>query len=829
MADVALAARSPKPASPDTADVFTLHIERLSCAGCVGRAQRALAAVPGVQAAEVNLATMSGRITAPASVLPDAAAALDAAGYPAHVAQITLQVDDLTCAACAARVDRALRAVPGVRDVAVNLTTGVARVQVLDGVADARALAAAATDAGHPAHPHDSAVRDDPATVQAREADALRRRALLAGVLALPVVVLEMGGHVVPAFHHWIAATVGMQASWWVQGVLAALVLAGPGRMFYARGLPALARGAPDMNSLVALGTGAAFVYSTVVLLAPRVVPEAARAVYFEAAVVIVVLILIGRWLEARARGRTGAAIARLVGLRPATARVQRDAGHEDVPVDSLSPGDLILLRPGERVAVDGTVTEGHAQVDESMLTGEPMPVAKAAGDKVTGGTVLSSGALTMRADQVGGDTVLAQIIRMVEDAQAARLPIQAHVDRITLWFVPIILGIAALAVGVWLAVGPDLSHALVAGVSVLIIACPCAMGLATPTSIMVGTGRAADLGVLFRKGDALQALAGVQIVAFDKTGTLTEGRPALTDVVLTDGADRAAVLAAVAGLESRSEHPVAHAILAGAEAEGVTPATVENFTAHSGAGVSGTVSGQKVLAGNARFLTDQGVVMGDMADQATALAAQGKTPVLVALDGQAVAVLGVADPVRTGTADAIAALRARGVRCVMLTGDTEATARAVAAPLGLDDVKAGLRPEDKQTAIADLQSDGSRVAFVGDGINDAPALAAADVGIAIGTGTDVAIESGDVVLMGGDPRGVATALDLSARTLRNIKQNLFWAFGYNVALVPVAAGVLYPAFGLLLSPMLAAGAMALSSVFVLTNALRLRRAGMRP
>ena len=816
--------------SPEThADrdaTYTLHIAGMSCAGCAGRAQRALAAVDGVTVAEVNLATHTGRVTAPAHVLPDAASALDAAGYPARVARITLQVDDLTCAACAARVDRALRVLPGVRDVAVNLTTGAAQVTVLDGVIDARGLAAAATAAGYPARPHDSDHRDDPATVQAREADTMRNRAALAAVLALPVVVLEMGGHVVPAFHHWIAATIGMQVSWWVQGVLAALVLAGPGRMFFARGLPALMRGAPDMNSLVALGTGAAFVYSTVVLLAPGLVPDAARAVYFEAAVVIVVLILLGRWLEARARGRTGAAISRLVGLRPATARVQRDDGHADVPVDNLSAGDLILLRPGERVAVDGTVTDGRAQVDESMLTGEPMPVAKAAGDRLTGGTVLSTGALTMRAEQVGGDTVLAQIIRMVEDAQAARLPIQALVDRITLWFVPVILGIAALTVVVWLAFGPDLSHALVAGVSVLIIACPCAMGLATPTSIMVGTGRAADLGVLFRKGDALQALAGVQVVAFDKTGTLTEGKPALTDVVLADGADRATVLAAVAGLEARSEHPVAHAILMAAEAEGIAVAAVADFTSHPGAGVSGTIDGQTVLVGSARFLDAEGVMLADMADHAATLAGQGKTPVLVAVGGQVAAVLAVADPVRAGTADAIATLQARGLRCVMLTGDTVATARAVAAPLGLDAVLADLRPEDKQAAIADLKKDGSRVAFVGDGINDAPALAAADVGIAIGTGTDVAIESGDVVLMRGDPRGVATALDLSTRTLRNIKQNLFWAFGYNVALVPVAAGVLYPAFGLMLSPMLAAGAMALSSVFVLTNALRLRRAG---
>jgi Cu+-exporting ATPase len=820
---------------PDTGDAgltVTVAIEGMSCAGCAGRAQRALAAVPGVTAAEVNLAAETARLgVADAGVLPRAAEALSQAGYPPRRETLRLSVANMSCASCVARVERALAAVPGVLEVSVNLAAEEAQVSFLAGATDAGRIAQAAGAAGYPATPRDATQPVMPGARKLAEAQLQRRRALGAGLIAAPVVVLEMGGHLLPGFHHWIGGTIGHQASWLIQCALASLVLAGPGRQFFSSGIPALLRGAPDMNSLVAVGTGAAYSYSLVATFAPGLLPETARAVYFEAAVVIVVLILVGRWLEARAKGRTGAAIRRLVGLQPRTARVLRggpdNAAGEDVPLERIAVGDLLLVRPGERIAVDGEVTEGRAQVDESMMTGEPLPVPKGPGDPVTGGTVVGGGALTLRATRVGGDTALAQIVRMVEDAQGARLPIQALVDRVTLWFVPAILALAALTVLVWLLVGPDprLSHALVAGVSVLIIACPCAMGLATPTSIMVGTGRAAELGVLFRRGDALQALQGVDVVAFDKTGTLTQGRPELTDLHLAPGADRAEVLAAVAALETRSEHPVAQAILSAARAEGAAPAEVTEFEPHPGFGVSGSVRGRRVLVGAARLMAREGIDPGALAARADDLAVRGRTPIFAALDGRIVAVLAVADPIKPEAAQAIAALHRLGLRAAMVTGDTWGTARAVAAQVGIDDVVAEVLPDGKVAALDDLRRGGRRVAFVGDGINDAPALAAADVGIAIGTGTDVAVEAADVVLMSGDLRGAVAAFDMSGRTLRNIRQNLFWAFGYNAALVPVAAGALYPLFGVLLSPMLAASAMALSSVFVVSNALRLRRA----
>jgi Cu+-exporting ATPase len=543
---------------------------------------------------------------------------------------------------------------------------------------------------------------------------------------------------------------------------------------------------------------------------------------------VIVTLILAGRWMEARAKGRTGAAIARLVGLSPKTARVTRGGTIIDLALADVMTGDTLHLRPGEKVAVDGVVLDGQSYVDESMLTGEPAAVAKAIGDTVTGGTVNGTGALTYRAERVGGDTMLAQIIRMVEQAQGARLPVQDLVNKITGWFVPAVLGVAVLTVLVWLVFGPapTLPHALVAGVAVLIIACPCAMGLAVPVSIMVGTGRAAELGVLFRRGDALQGLPSVDVVAFDKTGTLTAGRPEMTDLVLAPGFASAVVLARVAAVEGKSEHPIAQAILRAAAERGLEVPPAFDFASHTGYGIAAQVSGQRVLVGSARFLTREGVELGDLEKAGDALARNGKTPLFAALGGKIAAVIGVADPVKAGTPEAIAALRAMGLRLVMISGDNEATAKVIAGELGIREVVAGVLPDGKVAALEGLRAGGARLAFVGDGINDAPALAAADVGVAIGTGTDVAIEAADVVLMSGDLRGVVSALAVSRATMRNIKQNLFWAFGYNAALIPVAAGVLYPVWGVQLSPMLAAGAMALSSVFVLTNALRLRWVG---
>ena len=579
------------------------------------------------------------------------------------------------------------------------------------------------------------------------------------------------------------------------------------------------------MNSLVALGSGAALLYSVVATFLPVLLPEGMRAVYFEAAAVIVTLILLGRWLEARAKGRTGAAIQALVGLQARTARVLRNGQAVEVPIDSLVPGDLIVVRPGERIPTDGEVTEGGTHVDESMITGEPEPVAKGPGDPVTGGTVNGTGSLTLRATRVGADTTLAQIIRMVEEAQGAKLPIQALVDKVTGVFVPVVMACAALTVLVWLAVGPDpaLTFALVAGVSVLIIACPCAMGLATPTSIMVGTGRAAEMGVLFRKGDALQTLSEVGLIAMDKTGTITEGKPMLTDLDTVEGFDRASVLALVAALEDQSEHPLGRAIVDAARAEGAELGPVSEFETMPGFGVIGTVAGHRVLVGADRLMTREGVDIAALRQAEDRLARKGRTALFAAIDGRAAAVIGVADPVKPSSAAAIKALHARGFEVAMITGDKEETARVIAAETGIDRIVAGVLPDGKVAALKELAGD-RKIAFVGDGINDAPALAQADVGIAIGTGTDVAIESADVVLISGDLRGVVNAVEVSRRTLRNIRQNLAWAFGYNAVLIPVAAGVLYPVSGVLLSPMLAAAAMALSSVSVVSNALRLRR-----
>jgi Cu+-exporting ATPase len=807
-----------------------IAIEGMTCASCVGRVERTLADVNGVRDVSVNLASESAQfeITEGAD-FNQVAAALESIGYPLRTRTVKLTLTSMSCASCVGRVDRAIGALPGVLDVNVNLASESAVVTIADGVVTPQDLLTASRAAGYPAELAEAGEGLSAVARKEKDARLIARKTIIAAALALPVFMIEMGSHVLPGVHDLIAGTIGHQASWYIQFVLTTIILAGPGRVFFAKGIPALLRGAPDMNSLVAVGTGAAWAYSVVATFLPGFLPEAVRAVYFEAAAVIVVLILLGRWLEARAKGRTGAAIERLLGLQARTARVIRDGEAEDVDIDDILVGDILLVRPGERIALDGEVLSGEAYVDESMITGEPVPVAKATGDAVTGGTVNGSGSLHIRATRVGADTTLAQIIRMVEEAQGAKLPIQGLVDRITLWFVPVVMAVAALTVAIWLTVGPDpaVTLALVAGVSVLIIACPCAMGLATPTSIMVGTGRAAEMGVLFRKGDALQSLASVDVVALDKTGTVTEGRPEMTDLVLADGFDRNEVLSLIAAVENQSEHPVAEAIVRAAQAEGAMRANAESFESITGYGVRARVSGHDVLVGADRLMAREGLDPGDLSKAEADLAAKGRTALYAAIDGRVAAVIAVADPVKSASAEAIRALHGMGLRVAMITGDKRETAEAIAREVGIDTVIAGVLPDGKVAALDALRKNGSRVAFVGDGINDAPALAHADVGIAIGTGTDVAIESADVVLMSGDLRGVVNAVQVSRHTIRNILQNLFWAFSYNTALIPVAAGVLYPAFGLLLSPVLAAGAMALSSVFVLTNALRLRR--LRP
>lgn len=815
-----------KNSSPPEA-TFSIPIDGMTCASCVGRVDAAIRKLDDVVDVRVNLATERATVQATSPMAASKVVeAIQGAGYTVPETTVELSVENMTCASCVGRVERALSEVSGVSNVAVNLATERATVR---GVVDADTLVRVATDAGYPAALVSGTAQEVHEAAQARRDDSyqqLKRDLLLAAVLALPVFLIEMGSHMIPGVHAWVDATIGMQTSWYLQFALTTLVLAIPGRRFYLLGFPALFRGAPDMNSLVAVGTSSAYLYSVVATFFPQLLPEGTVNVYFEAAAVIVALILLGRFLEARAKGRSSEAIQRLIGLQPSTARVLRDGRAVDVPIADVGMGDVIELRPGERIPVDGVIVEGQSYVDESMISGEPVPVAKSVDSEVIAGTVNQQGGLTLRATAVGSSTVLAQIIRLVEEAQGSKLPIEGLVDRVTMWFVPLVMGVAALTFIVWWIFGPSpaLTFALVNAVSVLIIACPCAMGLATPTSIMVGTGRGAEMGVLFRKGDALQRLRDTQVVAFDKTGTLTLGKPVLTDLQVHEGQSRNEVLRLVAAVEARSEHPTAQAIVTSAESEGLALPAAENFEAMVGMGVRADVEGRRVEIGADRYMRSLGVDVSVFAETAERLGNEGKSPVYASIDGLLAAIIAVADPIKETTFAAIEELHALGLKVAMVTGDNARTAKAIAARLNIDEVIAEVMPEDKVHVVMRLRKEHGTVAFVGDGINDAPALAEADVGIAIGTGTDIAMEAADVVLMSGSLHGVPNAIGLSKATIRNIQQNLFWAFAYNTALIPVAAGVLYPLNGVLLSPVFAAGAMALSSVFVLGNALRLRR-----
>lgn len=840
-----------------------LSVDGMTCASCVRRVEKAAAAVPGVTESVVNFATETLSVTAgPGFSAQALIAAIHQAGYEAKAETLVLEVDDMSCASCVSRVEKALTSVPAVETASVNLATGEAVVKVLGGVSALPALSAAVAKAGYAvrlsggesgsqagaqgAGDHgrtgEAALSDHPAgsTGQAvdgreirreKEIAGLKRDFLIALVLTLPLFVVEMGAHIYPPLHHLLMQVFPGNSLYLLQFALATAVLAGPGRRFYVKGVPALLRLTPDMNSLVAIGTGAAYLYSLVTTFAPGLLPETARFVYYEAATVIVSLILLGRLLEARAKGRTGAAIRKLAGLQAKTALVERDGATRDVPLSEVRLGETVVVRPGERIPVDGRVIDGASAVDEAMISGEPIPVEKGPGATVIGGTVNGSGSFRFEATGIGADMMLSRIIRMVQEAQGAKLPIQKLVDEVTAWFVPAVIGIALMTFFLWLLLGPEpaYTHGLVAAVAVLIIACPCAMGLATPTSIMVGTGRAAELGVLFRKGEALQSLADIQWVVMDKTGTITAGKPEVTEIVTAEGFAEAEVLLLTASLEARSEHPLADAIVRAAEGRGIALATVGQVEAVAGFGVTGMVEGRRVAAGADRFMVKLGVMAeggtSDLTAAVTRLADDGASPLYVAIDGRLAAAIAVADPIKPTSVAAIAALKARGLKLVMVTGDNRRTAEAVARQAGIDAVVAEVLPEGKVSAIKDLQASGEKVAFVGDGINDAPALATADAGIAIGTGTDVAIESADVVLVGGDLLGALHAIELSDKVMANIRQNLFWAFGYNVALIPVAAGLLYPVFGLTFSPILGAAAMGLSSVFVLSNALRLKGA----
>ncbi len=802
-----------------------VDIPDMHCAGCVRRIESALHGVEGIEGIRANPASRQAHVDTDGSsdTLQRLDDTLKRAGYPIRPKRYRLDIGGMHCASCVERIEQALGKVEGVVDVRVNLANNQAWVSALGQVDEGR-LIKAVEGAGYDARLAGDKDDSGQADIERR---STARRMILAVALTLPIFVLDMGSHFFPAFHHWLQANIGEQNLKYLFFVLASIVQFGPGLQFYRHGLPTLLRGAPDMNSLVMLGTSAAWSYSVVATFAAGILPEGTAHVYFEASAVIISLILVGRYLEALARGRTNTAIRRLLDLKARTAMVERDGKEEEVPVESLKAGDVIVVRPGERIAVDGEIIDGTSEIDESMLTGEPLPVRRETGDEVVGGTINRAGSFRFKVTRTGCETVLAKIISLVEQAQADKLPIQALVDKVTRYFVPAVLGVALVTLVVWLVFGGEaaLSLALVNAVAVLIIACPCAMGLATPTSIMVGTGKGAEAGILFRRGDALQRLRDVGVVAFDKTGTLTEGQPELKQILPVGDMEEDELLSLAAAVEHRSEHPIARAIVEAAGERELEYEQAEDFQTVTGRGVHAKVQGGAVAIGGRSLMRDRSVDISLLEARADELADRGWTAVFVAVDDKLAGLLAVSDALKDEAAKTVAWLHRQGIEVVMVTGDSKRAAQAVASELGIDRVMAEVSPEDKDKAVQDLQSDsGQPVAFVGDGINDAPALARADVGIAIGTGTDVAIESAEVVLMAGDLANVPRAISLSRTTLRNIRQNLFWAFAYNTALIPVAAGILYPAFGILLSPMLAAVAMSVSSLFVLGNALRLKR-----
>ncbi len=814
-----------KEQAVETGSVVRLAIEGMTCASCVRRVERALATVPGVVAADVNLATEEARVmlARPDIAVEELAAAIERAGYHARplgiektgaesegAATVELAIEGMTCASCVRRVERALSRVPGVTEASVNLATEQALVHYDPRKASLDALLRAVEEAGYRAHvlvrdaAEEDETRDEAEQRRIVALQRLRREVLLAWLLTVPVVVANMF----------------LPVSSWSGLLLLALTL--PvwgwfGRRFHLVALRNLRHRQFTMDTLVSLGTSAAFFSSLVATLQVWLSPHAHTAhYYYDVAAVVIAAILLGRYLEGRARGQTSSAVRRLLGLQPKTARVRRGGVEQEIPLRAVLPGDLVIVRPGERIPVDGVVVEGYSAVDESMLTGESVPVEKGPGDRVWGGTLNTTGSFVLQATAVGQATVLAQIVRLVQQAQGSKAPIQSLVDRVASVFVQAVIVVALVTfAGWWLATG-DPVRGLLPAVAVLVIACPCAMGLATPTAVMVGTGRGAELGILVKRADVFERLERLTTVVFDKTGTVTVGRPTVTDIVPLTGWLRDDLVALAAAAESRSEHPLARAIVEAAGKVGSLP-PVERFEAVPGGGVEAVVAGRTVLVGTARFLTGRGVTLEPVGNRAAELESEGKTVVFVAVDGVVAGLIGLADRPRPEAQAVVQALRARGLRVVLLTGDNARTAHAVARAVGIDDVQAEVLPDQKVSVVRALQEDGQIVAMVGDGINDAPALAQADVGIAMGSGTDVALEAGDVVLVRPDLRGVLAALELAHRTLATIRWNLFWAFAYNTVLIPVAAAGF-------LNPMLAGLAMAMSSVFVVSNSLRLRR-----
>ena len=737
-------------------------------------------------------------------------------------------VQGMTCANCTTRIERALKRVEGVVDATANLATDRATVHYAPTATNPNIFKAAIHDAGYKVLKETSgqAFTEQSETVRERELRLIRRDLIVAIAFTTPLLLLSMLPMAIPSLFEWLDTWTSERTINLVSFVLASLVQFGPARRFYRPGWESLRQLSPDMNSLIMIGTSTAYGYSLIATFFPNVLPTRTVEVYFETSAAIVTLVLVGKYLEATAKGRSTNTIRKLLNLRPKTANIIRFGTEQKIRVDELVTGDEIVIRPGDKIPADGTVLEGSSYVDESMVTGEPLPTLKDKGGNVTGGTINQTGSFRYRATTLGSESVLARIIRMVEEAQDEKPRIQAIVDRYVGLFVPAVLVIAAVTFVLWIALGPEptLSFALVNTVAVLIIACPCAMGLATPTSILVGTGKAAELGVVFRGGDALQKLQEASILALDKTGTLTTGQPELTDLILSSGLERKDVLRSLAAVEALSEHPIAKAITRIADEEGIKIPTVRNFEALPGFGVTGEVEGTKVQVGTERYMTNLGINISSFSAELEQLSGEGKTPLYYSVENKASAIIAVSDRIKISASTAIKQLQALGLQVAVVTGDTRRTALAIGNSLGIDKIIAEALPDTKVEVVKQLQADGQKVVFVGDGINDAPALAQADVGLAIGTGTDIAIESADVIIMASDLRVIPKAIALSTATLRNIRQNLFWAFIYNIVLIPVAAGALYPTFGILLSPILAASAMGLSSLFVIFNALRLQR-----
>ena len=861
-------------------DTVQIPISNMSCAACALRVEKALGQVPGVEKATVNFATEKAQVTfdpqsASVAALVDT---VRSAGYDVPAATATFPVTGMSCAACSARVEKTVQGLPGVVRAAVNLATERLTVTYLPGIITPAGIARAVQDAGYQMLVgQDGAAPAEPGA--AAEAERRRQVALirLKFIVSLAIGVIIMLMMLIP--ESWLS----MQTQWYIMFVLATPVQFWAGAQFYRGAWAAARHQTTDMNTLIAVGTSVAYLYSAAVTFFPAAFESAAgagfeAAVYYDSAVVIIGLILLGRWLEARAKGQTSAAMRRLVGLQAKTARVVRPAlavatpaaggaagaaADEnataacslaaqplpmgagptieiDIPVEEVFVGDVIVVRPGEKIPVDGVVLEGRSAVDESMLTGESIPVEKGPGDEVIGATMNRTGSFRFQATKVGRDTALAQIVRLVEEAQGSKAPIQRVADYIASIFVPAVFGIAVLTFLLWYFFGPEpqVTLALLAFVSVVIIACPCAMGLATPTAIVVGTGKGAENGILIRSGEALERAYKLDVIVLDKTGTLTRGKPEVTDIILADGAASGKATASgaapadgenellrlAASAERGSEHPLGEAIVEEAKKRGLPLLEVTHFSAIPGRGVEATIGGADMLLGNRRLLDERGYSLDGLGPTADRLSEEGKTPMFVLAGGAVAGIIGVADVLKPDSVAAVRSLEALGLEVYMITGDNQRTAEAIARQAGITHVLAEVLPERKAQAVKELQAAGKVVAMVGDGINDAPALAQADIGIAIGTGTDVAMETSDITLIRGNLTPIGTSIRLSRATMRIIRQNLGWAFGYNIALIPVAAGILYPAFGILLDPMYAAVAMALSSVSVLTNSLRLRR-----